>query len=110
MLTDEKGHHLAVGFIVLIGLALSLAIVFLIVAAGVLLGMLRRRRRRREGYVPAPSPTSVAAAAATATAVGGPGATTETGENVRRIPPEELLGGLTAGRAAGRGWASQKAG
>lgn len=93
----------------LIGLALSLAIVFLIVAAGVLLGMLRRRRRRREGYVPAPSPTSVAGAAATATAVGAPGAT-ETGENVRRIPPEELLGGLTAGRAAGRGWASQKAG
>jgi hypothetical protein len=62
--------------------------------------MLRRRRRRREGYVPAPSPASAGAAA--------PGAEAE--GNVRRIPPEELLGGLTAGRAAGRGWASQKAG
>src|SRR5947209_24302 len=92
----NQGHHLAVGFVVLIGLAIALAIVFLIVAAGILLGMLRRRRRRLEGYVPAPSPASATASTAGA----------ETGDNVRRIPPEELLGGLTAGRAAGRGWAS----
>jgi hypothetical protein len=85
---------------VLIGLAVSLALIFLLIAAGMLLGILRRRR---QGYVPAPSPASAGGLGPAAVA-GAPDA----GENVRRIPPEELLGGLTAGRAGGRGWASQK--
>jgi hypothetical protein len=29
---------------------------------------------------------------------------------MRRLPPEEFLGGLTAGKAAGRGWSTAPAG
>lgn len=44
--------HLALGFVVLIGLACALGVVFLLVCAGILI---ERLRRRREGYVPAPT-------------------------------------------------------
>jgi hypothetical protein len=77
---SDKG--LAVGFIVLIGLAISLAILFLLIACGFLF---ERARRRRAGYVIAPSPTNVA-------------------ENVGRIPPEQLLAGTLSGGRSGRGW------
>ncbi|KAF2482561.1 cortical protein marker for cell polarity-domain-containing protein [Neohortaea acidophila] len=64
-------NHLAVGFVVLIGLAIALAIIFLLVVAGILI---ERARRRREGYVPM-----------TETRYRG---------NMSRIPPETLLGKL----------------
>jgi len=48
-------HHLALGFIVLIALAIALIILFLLVVIGVLA---ERLRRRREGYIPAPTSMS----------------------------------------------------
>ena len=70
-LLQMGGGALAVGFVVLIGLAIALALIFLIVVAGILI---ERSRRRREGYVPMASDR-------------GNG-------NLRRIPPETLLGKL----------------
>lgn len=65
------GSHLALGLVVLIGLAIALALIFILVVAGILL---ERFRRRREGYVPMSK---------------------DRGEgNLSRIPPNELLGGL----------------
>ncbi|KAF2674536.1 hypothetical protein BT63DRAFT_449524 [Microthyrium microscopicum] len=82
----KSANHLALGFIVLIGLAISLALIFLIIGAGMAAEILRRRA---QGYVAAPSPP--------------PG-----NDNLQRIPPEELLGGLTqTGRQGGRGWAPE---
>jgi Cortical protein marker for cell polarity len=78
--------RLAIGFVVLIGLAVSLALVFLIIAVGFLAALLRRRRL---GYRPAP----------------GVGANPSMSENLRRAPPEELLGGV--GTASGRGWSAR---
>lgn len=78
--------HLAIGFIVLIGLAISLALLFLIIAVGFLAGLLRRRRM---GYRPAP----------------GAAANPSMSENLKRAPPEELLGGV--GTASGRGWSAR---
>lgn len=78
------GGQLALGFIVLIGLAISLALIFLIIAAGMVAEVLRRRM---QGYSPAPAPAP------------------DTSDNLRRVPPEELLGTLTSGRG-GRGWTS----
>ena len=67
----KPGHsHLAIGFIVLIGLAIALALIFLIVVAGI---FIERSRRRKEGYVPM---------------------STDRNGNLARIPPEALLGGL----------------
>lgn len=80
MLTYLAGHKLAVGFIVLIALAIALAIIFLLVVVGILA---ERYRRRREGYVPAPTGMM------------------DRNNNVARIPPEDLLGSV--GRAKGRG-------
>ncbi|KAK8138702.1 hypothetical protein PG984_002082 [Apiospora sp. TS-2023a] len=68
---------LAVGFIVLIGLAISLALMLLIVVAGLALD---RYRKKRDGYVPAP--TSMY----------------DRGSGMRRIPPHELLDSLSKGR------------
>jgi hypothetical protein len=72
------GGHLAVGFIVLIALAIALGIIFLIVICGV---AAERIRRRREGYVPAPT------------------AAYDKKNNMSRIPPSQLFGSLGQGRA-----------
>ncbi|KAK3709286.1 hypothetical protein LTR37_011024 [Vermiconidia calcicola] len=69
-LMQMSGGHLAVGFVVLIGLAIALGIIFLIVVAGILI---ERTRRRREGYIPMKM---------------------DKNGNLERIPPETLLGGL----------------
>ncbi|KAF3004688.1 hypothetical protein E8E14_004243 [Neopestalotiopsis sp. 37M] len=68
---------LAVGFVVLIGLAISLGIMLLIVVAGLLLD---RYRKKRDGYVPAPT-------------------SYDRGGGMSRIPPEELLDSLSKGRS-----------
>ena len=64
------GGNLAVGFVVLIGLAIALALIFLLVVAGILI---ERARRRREGYIPMQM---------------------DKNGNLQRIPPETLLSGL----------------
>jgi sensor histidine kinase regulating citrate/malate metabolism len=56
--------------VVLIGLAIALALIFLIVVAGILM---ERQRRRREGYVPMQI---------------------DKHSNMSRIPPEKLFGNL----------------
>jgi hypothetical protein len=70
---SSQGGHLALGFVVLIALAIALALTFLIVLAGLLL---ERRRRRKEGYRPAPQNYF------------------EKTANMGRIPPEHLFGSL----------------
>jgi len=77
--------HLALGFVVLIALAISLALLFLLIAAGFLARLIRRRRL---GYRPAPS-------------IGNPSMS----ETLRRAPPEELLGNV--GTQSGRGWSAR---
>ena len=74
-----KGGHLAVGFVVLIGLALALGVIFLLVVAGILV---ERYRRKHEGYTRAPTNYF------------------EKTSNMGRIPPEHLFGSLGQG---GRG-------
>lgn len=66
-LLSSGNHHLAIGFVVLIGLAIALALIFLLVVAGILV---ERTRRRREGYVPMRN---------------------QRNGNLSRIPPESLL-------------------
>ena len=68
---------MALGFIVLIGLAISLGLMLLIVVAGLLLD---RYRKKREGYIPAP--TSMF----------------DRGGGISRVPPGELLEELNKGR------------
>jgi hypothetical protein len=75
--TSPGGGGMAVGFIVLIALAISLGLMLLIVAAGIALD---RYRKKREGYVPAP--TSMY----------------DRGSGIQRIPPHELLDSLNKGR------------
>ncbi|KAL9093896.1 MAG: hypothetical protein Q9165_003819 [Trypethelium subeluteriae] len=75
-------HHLAVGFVVLIGLAIALALIFLIVVAGILV---ERYRRRREGYVPLNTGTILSR-----------------NNNMERVPPEHLFGAL-GGEKIGEG-------
>ncbi|KAI0125913.1 cellular morphogenesis protein [Xylariales sp. AK1849] len=74
----SSGGGLAVGFVVLIALAISLGLMLLIVVAGLLLD---RYRKKRDGYVPAP--TSMY----------------DRGSGMRRIPPHELLDSLSKGRS-----------
>ncbi|KAK3675763.1 hypothetical protein LTR78_004404 [Recurvomyces mirabilis] len=69
-LMSNTKKYLALGLVVLIGLAISLGLLMLIVIAGILM---ERHRRRREGYVPMPM---------------------DKASNLARIPPESLLGGL----------------
>lgn len=71
LMKSSSSKHLALGLVVLIGLAIALALIFMLVVAGILL---ERFRRRREGYVPMSKDR-------------GNG-------NLSRIPPSELLGGL----------------
>lgn len=68
---------MALGFVVLIGLAIALGLMFLLVVAGILLD---RIRKKREGYSPAP--TSMY----------------DRGSGLHRIPPHELLESLGKGR------------
>jgi hypothetical protein len=68
---SSNDHHLALGFVVLIALAIALGLILLIVVAGLLLD---RLRKKREGYMPAP--TSMY----------------DRGSGMQRIPPEELFG------------------
>lgn len=73
-LTDVfPGGNLALGLVVLIALAISLALIMLLVVAGI---AAERIRRAREGYVPAP------------TQMGDKNA------NMTRIPPEHILSNL----------------
>jgi hypothetical protein len=65
--------HLAVGFVVLIGLAISLMLIFLLVCLGVAVEMLRKKR---QGYVPANTQMF------------------DKPSNLNRVPPEHLLGTL----------------
>ncbi|KAF2789256.1 hypothetical protein K505DRAFT_365774 [Melanomma pulvis-pyrius CBS 109.77] len=69
--------HLALGFIVLIALAIALALTFLLVVAGILLEWYRKKSK---GYSPAPTnyPDRMA--------------------NVDRVPPEHLFGTLSGNR------------
>lgn len=69
---SSSHHYLARGFVVLIGLAIALALVFLIVVAGILI---ERYRRRREGYVPVNSQLRA-----------------DQQDNLSRLPPERLFG------------------
>ena len=65
----SSGKKLALGFIVLIGLAIALALTFLLVVAGIV----AERTRRREGYMPASTQMF------------------EKNSNLSRIPPEHLF-------------------
>jgi len=71
------GKKMPLVFVVLIGLAVSLGLMLLIVAAGVILD---RIRKKREGYVPAP--TSMY----------------DRGSGMQKIPPRQLLETLSQGR------------
>ncbi|KAF7923841.1 uncharacterized protein EAE98_007659 [Botrytis deweyae] len=75
----SSGGHLAVGLVVLIALAISLALIFLIVVAGVLA---ERIRRKREGYMPAPTNSY------------------DRNNGMSRIPPQQLFSSLGQGRTA----------
>ncbi|KAF4634869.1 hypothetical protein G7Y89_g3219 [Cudoniella acicularis] len=71
------GHGLAIGFVVLIALAIALGLIFLMVVAGVIA---ERVRRRREGYLPAPTNSYDRSA------------------GMSRVPPEQLFGSLGQSR------------
>lgn len=68
---SSSNNNLALGFVVLIGLAIALALIMLLVLIGL---FTERWRRRREGYVPMSN--------------------MERSGNLDRIPPETLLQGL----------------
>ena len=74
------GSHLALGFIVLIGLAIALALTFVIVVGGIIA---ERIRRRREGYMPAPTNMY------------------DKASQLARLPPEQLFGTVGNGRNGG---------
>ncbi|CAI6281823.1 unnamed protein product [Periconia digitata] len=75
--TSSK-KSLALGFIVLIALAIALALTFLLVVAGILLEWYRKKS---QGYSPAPT------------------SYTDRMGNVGRVPPEQLFGTLSGPRA-----------
>ncbi|OAA78153.1 Galactose oxidase/kelch, beta-propeller [Akanthomyces lecanii RCEF 1005] len=79
---NKIGHdrHMPLVFVVLIGLAISLALILLMVVGGVVLD---RLRKRREGYVRAP--TSMR----------------DRGSGIQRVPPRELLESLGRVRPGG---------
>lgn len=74
--TTSNGK-LALGFIVLIALAIALALTFLLVVGGIIA---HRIRRKREGYVPAPTNSF------------------DKGANLDRVPPERLFGAMAESR------------
>ncbi|KAJ6262520.1 hypothetical protein Dda_3330 [Drechslerella dactyloides] len=73
---NEGAGKLAVGLVVLVSLAISLALVFLIVVIGVIAAYIRRRR---EGYMPAPTRMSPTPSAQDMT---------------ERVPPDQLFQGV----------------
>ncbi|KAJ9669128.1 hypothetical protein H2201_000954 [Coniosporium apollinis] len=73
---NTRSNRLAVGFVVLIGLAIALALIFLLVVAGI---VAERMRRKREGYMPVQTQMF------------------DKNTNVSRIPPEHLFGSLRPG-------------
>jgi hypothetical protein len=73
----SSGGRLPLVFVVLIGLGISLALMLLIVLAGLFLD---RLRKKREGYIPAPTHMY------------------DRGSGIQRIPPHELLESLGKGR------------
>ncbi|TPX16792.1 uncharacterized protein E0L32_012373 [Thyridium curvatum] len=77
--TVDNGKHMPLVGVVLIGLAISLGLMLLIVAAGLLLD---RIRKKREGYMPAP--TSMY----------------DRSSGIQRVPPRELLESLGRGQPA----------
>lgn len=81
-LTSPKDHPLALGFVVLISLAISLALMFLIIMAGILA---ERYRRKRDGYAPAPQSMPV-----------------DKNVNLSRLPPEHLFGTMEGPASPGR--------
>ncbi|KAF2636371.1 hypothetical protein P280DRAFT_156594 [Massarina eburnea CBS 473.64] len=70
--------HLALGFVVLISLAIALGLTFLLVVAGVIIEWWRKKA---QGYSPAPT------------------SYTDRMGNVGRVPPEQLFGTLSGPRA-----------
>ncbi|KAI5466277.1 cortical protein marker for cell polarity-domain-containing protein [Mariannaea sp. PMI_226] len=75
---SSSGSHMKLVFVILIGLAISLGLMFLLVLAGIILD---RIRKRREGYTPAP--TSMY----------------DRGSGIQRVPPHQLFGSLGQGRS-----------
>jgi len=73
----SNGGKLPLVFVVLIALAVSLALILLIILAGLLL---HRYRKKRDGYMPAPTHMH------------------DRGSGIRRIPPQELFESLGKGR------------
>ena len=77
LLTSDTDNHLALVFVILIGLAIALGLMLLLVVGGIVLD---RIRKKREGYTPAP--TSMY----------------DRGSGLSRIPPRELFQSLGKGR------------
>jgi len=75
---QDEDKHLALGFIVLIALAIALALTFLLVVTGILIEWYRKRAA---GYSPAPT------------------SYTDRMGNVGRVPPDQLFGTLSGPRA-----------
>lgn len=76
---ESASKPLALGFIVLIALAIALALTFLLFLIGVLLD---RWHKKREGYMPAPTSTFDKSA------------------QMSRLPPEEIFGTINKGNRA----------
>lgn len=74
--------HIALGWVIVIALAISLFLILLLVIGGLLAA---RIRRAREGYVQAPGTPPISES------------------NLERIPPERLIGTLEGHRAGGGG-------
>ncbi|KAI9720471.1 MAG: hypothetical protein M1812_002977 [Candelaria pacifica] len=66
--------NLAVGFVVLISLAIALTLIFILVVIGI---VAERWRRKREGYMPAPTQMY------------------DKASNMERVPPEHLFGAMS---------------
>lgn len=75
----KKKGGLALGFIVLIGLAIALGLIFFLVLAGLIA---ERIRRKREGYMPAPTSSY------------------DRGVAMARMPPQQLFSSLGQNRSA----------
>ena len=71
----DSEKHLALGFVVLIGLAIALVLIFLMVVAGIIA---ERVRRKREGYMPAPTNMY------------------DKSNQMSRLPPEQIFGTLNS--------------
>ncbi|KAG9245977.1 cortical protein marker for cell polarity-domain-containing protein [Calycina marina] len=74
----NTGGHVKVGYIILIGLAISLGIIFLLVLAGIIA---ERIRIKRQGYIPAPTSSY------------------DRGAAMSRMPPQQLFGSIGQSRS-----------